>query len=200
MSGKVMLLCCFSVEQSGPVETRHWLSALTSSSPALRGLVPPKMWRCVCMCMLESVQRITTNTHTTPAPQTTLHRHPIVRTRVREAPGHGAALIWVLATNLICRGSRCYTVSQCHDFCRDKLRYFSILSPCISLPVSTSPPHLAPDLEQARPQTSGEEELQLQLALAMSREESEKVRITYKAHIFSSWHIRCLPTKERLRI
>ncbi|KAM9780307.1 epsin-3 [Neosynchiropus ocellatus] len=33
---------------------------------------------------------------------------------------------------------------------------------------------LAPDLEQARPSTSGEEELQLQLALAMSREESEK--------------------------
>ncbi|XP_063077064.1 epsin-3 isoform X3 [Engraulis encrasicolus] len=32
----------------------------------------------------------------------------------------------------------------------------------------------SPDLEQARPQTSGEEELQLQLALAMSREESEK--------------------------
>nr|XP_058139975.1 epsin-3 isoform X3 [Dasypus novemcinctus] len=31
-------------------------------------------------------------------------------------------------------------------------------------------------LEQARPQTSGEEELQLQLALAMSREEAEKVR------------------------
>ncbi|KAG9279019.1 epsin-3 isoform X1 [Astyanax mexicanus] len=42
---------------------------------------------------------------------------------------------------------------------------------------SSSSPHLAPDLEQARPQTSGEEELQLQLALAMSREESEKVRI-----------------------
>ncbi|XP_072531344.1 epsin-3 isoform X2 [Salminus brasiliensis] len=39
---------------------------------------------------------------------------------------------------------------------------------------SSSSPHLAPDLEQARPQTSGEEELQLQLALAMSREESEK--------------------------
>ncbi|KAM9745047.1 epsin-3 isoform 1-T1 [Menidia menidia] len=38
---------------------------------------------------------------------------------------------------------------------------------------SASPP-LAPDLEQARPSTSGEEELQLQLALAMSREESEK--------------------------
>uniref|UniRef100_A0A1A7X3W9 Epsin 3 n=1 Tax=Iconisemion striatum TaxID=60296 RepID=A0A1A7X3W9_9TELE len=33
---------------------------------------------------------------------------------------------------------------------------------------------LAPDLEQAIPSTSGEEELQLQLALAMSREESEK--------------------------
>uniref|UniRef100_A0A1A8MVU9 Epsin 3 n=4 Tax=Nothobranchius TaxID=28779 RepID=A0A1A8MVU9_9TELE len=33
---------------------------------------------------------------------------------------------------------------------------------------------LAPDLEQAMPSTSGEEELQLQLALAMSREESEK--------------------------
>ncbi|KAM6904828.1 epsin-3 [Xenentodon cancila] len=39
---------------------------------------------------------------------------------------------------------------------------------------STSSPQLAPDLEQARPATSGEEELQLQLALAMSREESEK--------------------------
>uniref|UniRef100_A0A803KCU5 Epsin 3 n=1 Tax=Xenopus tropicalis TaxID=8364 RepID=A0A803KCU5_XENTR len=33
---------------------------------------------------------------------------------------------------------------------------------------------LSPDLEQARPQSSGEEELQLQLALAMSREEAEK--------------------------
>ncbi|MBN3310437.1 epsin-3 isoform X2 [Amia ocellicauda] len=39
---------------------------------------------------------------------------------------------------------------------------------------SSSSPRLASDLEQARPQTSGEEELQLQLALAMSREESEK--------------------------
>ncbi|XP_016343729.1 epsin-3 isoform X2 [Sinocyclocheilus anshuiensis] len=39
---------------------------------------------------------------------------------------------------------------------------------------SSSSPHLAPDLEHARPQTSGEEELQLQLALAMSREETEK--------------------------
>lgn len=39
---------------------------------------------------------------------------------------------------------------------------------------SSSSPRVAPDLEQARPATSGEEELQLQLALAMSREESEK--------------------------
>ncbi|KAL0993550.1 hypothetical protein UPYG_G00109570 [Umbra pygmaea] len=39
---------------------------------------------------------------------------------------------------------------------------------------SSSPLRASSDLEQARPQTSGEEELQLQLALAMSREESEK--------------------------
>ncbi|XP_059892022.1 epsin-3 isoform X3 [Gadus macrocephalus] len=39
---------------------------------------------------------------------------------------------------------------------------------------SSSSPRLTTDMEQARPQTSGEEELQLQLALAMSREESEK--------------------------
>ncbi|XP_069050781.1 epsin-3 isoform X1 [Lepisosteus oculatus] len=43
-----------------------------------------------------------------------------------------------------------------------------------SLNSSSSSPRLTSDLEQARPQTSGEEELQLQLALAMSREESEK--------------------------
>ncbi|XP_049600650.1 epsin-3 isoform X2 [Syngnathus scovelli] len=43
-----------------------------------------------------------------------------------------------------------------------------------SLQSSFSLPRLAPDLEQARPTTTGEEELQLQLALAMSREESEK--------------------------
>lgn len=41
---------------------------------------------------------------------------------------------------------------------------------------SSSSPRYTSDLEQARPQTSGEEELQLQLALAMSREEAEKVR------------------------
>ncbi|XP_047401310.1 epsin-3 isoform X3 [Sciurus carolinensis] len=39
---------------------------------------------------------------------------------------------------------------------------------------ASSSPRYASDLEQARPQTSGEEELQLQLALAMSREEAEK--------------------------
>ncbi|NXD28688.1 EPN3 protein, partial [Spelaeornis formosus] len=39
---------------------------------------------------------------------------------------------------------------------------------------SSSSPRFASDLEQARPQTTGEEELQLQLALAMSREEAEK--------------------------
>nr|XP_015211508.1 PREDICTED: epsin-3 [Lepisosteus oculatus] len=43
-----------------------------------------------------------------------------------------------------------------------------------TLSASSSSPRLTSDLEQARPQTSGEEELQLQLALAMSREESEK--------------------------
>ncbi|XP_076609468.1 epsin-3 isoform X1 [Chaetodon auriga] len=43
-----------------------------------------------------------------------------------------------------------------------------------SIHSSSSSPRVAPDLEQARPMTSGEEELQLQLALAMSREESEK--------------------------
>ncbi|KAG7505790.1 hypothetical protein JOB18_040233 [Solea senegalensis] len=43
-----------------------------------------------------------------------------------------------------------------------------------SINSSSSSPQLAPDMEQARPATSGEEELQLQLALAMSREETEK--------------------------
>lgn len=36
-------------------------------------------------------------------------------------------------------------------------------------------PRVSSELEQARPQTSGEEELQLQLALAMSREVAEQV-------------------------
>ncbi|XP_013880791.1 epsin-3 isoform X2 [Austrofundulus limnaeus] len=49
-------------------------------------------------------------------------------------------------------------------------------SRCRSPPSTYNTPssRLAPDLEQAIPSTSGEEELQLQLALAMSREESEK--------------------------
>lgn len=41
-------------------------------------------------------------------------------------------------------------------------------------PLATSP-NASSELEQARPQTSGEEELQLQLALAMSREAAEQV-------------------------
>lgn len=44
---------------------------------------------------------------------------------------------------------------------------------CLS-PTATSP-RVSSELEQARPQTSGEEELQLQLALAMSREVAEQV-------------------------
>ena len=43
--------------------------------------------------------------------------------------------------------------------------------------VSATSPNAGSELEQARPQTSGEEELQLQLALAMSREAAEQVRI-----------------------
>ncbi|KAL4659230.1 epsin-3-like [Arapaima gigas] len=50
-----------------------------------------------------------------------------------------------------------------------------------SISSSSSPSRAASDLEQARPQTSGEEELQLQVALAMSREESEKPRVASDA-------------------
>lgn len=53
---------------------------------------------------------------------------------------------------------------------------------------SSSSPHAASDLEQARPQTSGEEELQLQLALAMSREESQKVKHTHTMIICDLTH------------
>ncbi|CAH1273029.1 EPN2 [Branchiostoma lanceolatum] len=38
-----------------------------------------------------------------------------------------------------------------------------------------TPPGISSDIEQARPQTHGEEELQLQLALAMSKEEADQV-------------------------
>ncbi|KAM4594680.1 epsin-3 isoform 3-T3 [Fundulus diaphanus] len=58
-------------------------------------------------------------------------------------------------------------------------------SPC-SFNSSASSPRAASDLEQARPQTSGEEELQLQLALAMSREESQKSAMLDLVDIFGS--------------
>ena len=51
-----------------------------------------------------------------------------------------------------------------------------VLTGATLVTAASSSPRYASDLEQARPQTSGEEELQLQLALAMSREEAEKVR------------------------
>ncbi|XP_044529378.1 epsin-3 isoform X3 [Gracilinanus agilis] len=47
---------------------------------------------------------------------------------------------------------------------------------------SSSSPRFTSDLEQARPQTTGEEELQLQLALAMSREEAEKQPVPPASH------------------
>lgn len=49
-------------------------------------------------------------------------------------------------------------------------------------PLATSP-NAGSELEQARPQTSGEEELQLQLALAMSREAAEQVH----THVLIRW-------------
>lgn len=71
------------------------------------------------------------------------------------------------------------------------------MSPLGASTASSSSPRAASDLEQARPQTSGEEELQLQLALAMSREESKKVEY-YKIHTHTtqSHYLRpqcCLP-------
>lgn len=51
---------------------------------------------------------------------------------------------------------------------------FSAETAGFCLPTATSP-RVSSELEQARPQTSGEEELQLQLALAMSREVAEQV-------------------------
>ncbi|KAK2107951.1 Epsin-3 [Saguinus oedipus] len=59
--------------------------------------------------------------------------------------------------------SRCYS----EDYGRSRSSPSSYNS-------SSSSPRCTSDLEQARPQTSGEEELQLQLALAMSHEEAEK--------------------------
>nr|XP_015216015.1 PREDICTED: epsin-2 isoform X1 [Lepisosteus oculatus]XP_015216016.1 PREDICTED: epsin-2 isoform X1 [Lepisosteus oculatus] len=63
---------------------------------------------------------------------------------------------------------------------------------------STSP-HASSELEQARPQTSGEEELQLQLALAMSREaaEQEEARGRRSRGRGSYWPLS--PKEERMR-
>lgn len=44
----------------------------------------------------------------------------------------------------------------------------------IDFAVTNNNEHITAELEAARPQTVGEEELQLQLALAMSREEAEQ--------------------------
>ncbi len=62
------------------------------------------------------------------------------------------------------------------------------LSVCLS--ASSSSPR-ASDLEQTRPQTSGEEELQLQLALAMSREVHTKIFliISYYAFYYNLLHL-----------
>ncbi|KAM6184702.1 epsin-2 isoform 1-T1 [Rhynchocyon petersi] len=46
--------------------------------------------------------------------------------------------------------------------------------PCLTCAARATSPRVSSELEQARPQTSGEEELQLQLALAMSREVAEQ--------------------------
>ncbi|XP_066120489.1 epsin-2 isoform X1 [Saccopteryx bilineata] len=74
--------------------------------------------------------------------------------------------------------------------------------PCLTCDraVRATSPRVSSELEQARPQTSGEEELQLQLALAMSREVAEQSRapgaVTAVAPGVRS---PCLPQEERLR-
>lgn len=52
--------------------------------------------------------------------------------------------------------------------------------------LSATSPNVGSELEQARPQTSGEEELQLQLALAMSREAAEQVHTLHQTRD-STW-------------
>lgn len=54
-----------------------------------------------------------------------------------------------------------------------------MLTYILNVCVSATSPNTGSELEQARPQTSGEEELQLQLALAMSREAAEQVHATH---------------------
>ncbi|XP_032444474.1 epsin-3 isoform X3 [Xiphophorus hellerii] len=67
------------------------------------------------------------------------------------------------------RGNAGHTVRQSQD------DFNRCRSPSHNSSLAASPSsRLDPDLEQAIPASSGEEELQLQLALAMSREESEK--------------------------
>lgn len=54
--------------------------------------------------------------------------------------------------------------------------------------LAATSPNAGSELEQARPQTSGEEELQLQLALAMSREAAEQVHTQTQKHLLT-WKI-----------
>lgn len=54
--------------------------------------------------------------------------------------------------------------------------------------ISATSPNAGSELEQARPQTSGEEELQLQLALAMSREAAEQVTHTHTLRMHLKIH------------
>lgn len=91
-----------------------------------------------------------------------------------------AAAVWTI----YCHQNYGHTLPLLH------VQYFHVTSSCARsssclvflLSASSSSPHAASDLEQARPQTSGEEELQLQLALAMSREESQKVEVNTQTH------------------
>lgn len=53
--------------------------------------------------------------------------------------------------------------------------FLHVMTPLHPSHFTATSPRVSSELEQARPQTSGEEELQLQLALAMSREVAEQV-------------------------
>lgn len=70
---------------------------------------------------------------------------------------------------------------------------------CVVLATS---PNAGSELEQARPQTSGEEELQLQLALAMSREAAEQVHTLTHAHVLtcSCWVLQTTETCYKLNV
>lgn len=97
-----------------------------------------------------------------------------------------AAAVWTIDCNQ-CSSPRLFPRLHVPCFHPYFLRLRSLCarpSSCFLLlfPASSSSPRAASDLEQARPQTSGEEELQLQLALAMSREESQKVEVNTQTH------------------